>query len=476
MNDEMSSTDAAVTALLVQARALLQQNDMVGATTLLEQAIDLDPENVDTLIARGAIRRAAGQWERAVLDFSQALTLRHDSHEGYFERAQTYAAWLRADPEHAPESEHPSERIQFALRDYSTAFRIQPDPAYLLARAGVRELAQQWNDARADYDRVLAVCREGDAHHQAALEGKQELAAQAGATRAAQVARQDPLDASSTTMLEQARQVASRAHAAAVTDPPPRAPHESIDADCHSAMAIAREIVDQFLHDSPIEYAITTVHSFNDVDRKWYEKASDELISLGFQPLGDFEPLHLTRSLGKRLLVRLLADSRRRTLAALCQRARPQFAAVKSWPARLLKTSSRSSQIELETEMADGKFIVTTNTRGLDALAFPPQLDVVRMQGKTALSDLCSVHSERVREYKTAHSPMVEVCMRNTRQAFELQERRRALTVKFCVGGGGLSGIELKSLLGSRYAALGAQVRTEVAHLLAETRDQVPLA
>ena len=66
--------------------------------------------------------------------------------------------------------------------------------------------------------------------------------------------------------------------------------------------------------------------------------------------------------------------------------------------------------------------------------------------------------------------------MRNTRQAFELQERRRALTVKFRVGGGGLSGIELKSLLGSRYAALGAQVRTEVAHLLAETRDQVPLA
>jgi tetratricopeptide (TPR) repeat protein len=473
MGEDAGAAVSDTATLLRRAIALSGQGDFAASIQLLDQALALDASNVDLLLARGTVRRQCEEWELAIADFSQAALLRHDLHRAYFERAQTYTAM--AGTHLARGDVGPgAERLKLAIRDYSTAFRIQPEARYLIARAIASEKAQIWSDALADYDRVLAVCRPSDPQHQDAVDGKHRVAPKVLTNAIEPAPRVLPDAAPGFTghaALLQARKEALQTYGSEEKE----GATPIARAQASEAWTIARQIVDAFFNGEPIEYVTVQVQSFVDLASAQYDSLTEQLWALGFRALGDFEPLHLTRRVGTRVLARLLVDARARTLVCVRQRQPLQFDHGKSWAARLLaRHPAPTIHVEFETEMADGRFIVTNNDKGHEALSFPPQVDMLRMMAATAVSDLWQVHAERIRHYKAAHAPMTEVPVRGEQQAFALQERRRAVTMAFRIAGGGLNGDELKTVLGTRYAALGAAVRAEIADMLATMKDRGP--
>lgn len=124
-----------------QALFLYEKRHFDAAITLLDNVVEQLPEWEHGYNVRGAAWRGAGNNERAIEDFNQALKLNSRLWEALFNRAHSYAKMLR-----------PAD----AVRDYTRALEINPNILEAYLNRGLA-LAEQGSSekALADYEKAI---------------------------------------------------------------------------------------------------------------------------------------------------------------------------------------------------------------------------------------------------------------------------------------------------------------------------------
>ncbi len=157
-----SSQAESATYYANRGAAFALQGDLQRALEDFTQAITINPNFARAYESRAAVYQQLGMFDAMVADYSAFLSLKPDSVNAYLQRAQGY--------------EHLGD-LQAAIQDYTQATSLQPDDASAYFNRG--QLYQQLGDfasARADYDRVLQL----DPNHARAYFARGSLAYQQG--------------------------------------------------------------------------------------------------------------------------------------------------------------------------------------------------------------------------------------------------------------------------------------------------------
>jgi len=177
--------------------------------------------------------------------------------------------------------------------------------------------------------------------------------------------------------------------------------------------------------------------------RRYYDKTRDALQTLGFEFCADVEPLRNTETNGNRVLMRLMLSPDRRTVAAI-------------W--RLVGPSSTYEVIELESDCADDRMLISNNSGTANPMAQPEMIDLLSLPFGTHAKQLLEAHQARL---PAATRPILD------REAvLALQERQRLIKREAARQRGWVSESELRGLLGASYAELGPAVREQLSEML----------
>ena len=205
------------------------------------------------------------------------------------------------------------------------------------------------------------------------------------------------------------------------------------------------------VYGEPHELVQTTPDAFPEADLEFYDRARRELEQRGYRWLGDVEDLTLSRIYPEnRTFLRLFVD-RGGMIRASAYHLHPRGVVISLL--QLVQLFPRHLRVvELVTEV-QGKFLVTSNTHGVDRLEPPPEALVERVPLGTSIGDIVVRHEARITELLRAHperSPVLfetidDVLGSNARAHIAMARHRQKL--------GGLSRDELERLKGRPLSA-----------------------
>lgn len=211
------------------------------------------------------------------------------------------------------------------------------------------------------------------------------------------------------------------------------------------AEAVAQQLARQHL-DSPERFAPFPDGDIDRPTRRWLDGAQRELESQGFRCLATVEPVRNTEVNGQRVPLRVLLSADTRTVAAV-------------W--RLQGPTQAYEVVDLESELENGRILITNNSGAANPFAPPPGLEQIALPLGTAASALFEAHRRRL---DVAPSSAVDVP--DLDAVLVLQEKQRVIKREHARAEGWVSESDLRNLLGSAYPVLGAQVRSRLALLL----------
>ena len=134
-----------------------------------------------------------------------------------------------------------------------------------------------------------------------------------------------------------------------------------------------------------------SLNDFPHLDRQFYARATSTLESMGFRHVADLEDVTLTRVYPlTRTLIRSLLDGEGRVMAGLFDIPLPFW--MKASQAIGLYPKGGQT-LDLETELDDGTFLVTNNTKGLANTAEIPGMRRHKYPGPTPIADLVAAHN-----------------------------------------------------------------------------------
>jgi hypothetical protein len=200
--------------------------------------------------------------------------------------------------------------------------------------------------------------------------------------------------------------------------------------DVHARMA--KRLIEVMQTTLAAEHDIVQVNlsDLRHLDRAWYEQARAALEQLGFRYLSDLEDRTDSLAIKKVIYptaerIMLSADGTVRA-TVLRHPYRPLVGAI-MW----LKGKGDNRTVMLVTEFANGAYIFTDNTDGVEQLTMPPQMRRLVLPRKTAPASLYETHLARVAEYQTANSigpvifaDLAEVVASMQRLALAMAEQR----------------------------------------------------
>ncbi len=144
------------------------------------------------------------------------------------------------------------------------------------------------------------------------------------------------------------------------------------------------------------EYARVTPAAFPDADLAFYDRASAELEGMGFRRIADIEDLTLSRVYPeRRTFLRVFVDEGGAIRAAiyhLRMRGGGGFLSAFGMAPRDLHV------VDVVSEIPRGQFVATSNTRGLDKLTSPKELDIERLEVGAPIAQVVSRHRARLTE------------------------------------------------------------------------------
>lgn len=203
------------------------------------------------------------------------------------------------------------------------------------------------------------------------------------------------------------------------------------------AQKIAQQIIARHV-DTPERLAPFPVELLDRKARKYYDQARGQLIALGFESMGDVEPLNYTESSGQRVMIRIMRAPDRQTIAAV-------------W--RLVGPFSVVEAVELESLLEDGSILLTNNTGAANPFAAPPKIAQESLPQGCSLLLLVETHSRRLQA-----SPLAAVLIADMDGVLALQEQQRVIKREHSRAQGWISEPELRGLLGASYRELGPRV------------------
>ncbi len=214
------------------------------------------------------------------------------------------------------------------------------------------------------------------------------------------------------------------------------------------------------------EYREVVPADFPFADVTFYDRVQRELEAIGFRKLQDVEDLTLSRVYpDARTFVRVLVDDGGLIrVGAFHLRSRGGLVGLFS---ALGVIPRHVHVVELVTEVAHGRFLITTPTRGLDRLDPPPEAEVERLAPGTPVATLVAHHRERIQEHLRAHPAQSPVRVDSYDAAMASVQRGHVVASRHRQNIGRLSRDELERMT-------GAPIGEEEAELLHEVQRKPP--
>jgi tetratricopeptide (TPR) repeat protein len=140
----------------LRGRAYQQKGEYDQAIADFDQAITLKPDDAGTYSSRGDAYRKKGEYDRAIADYDQALALEPDYAEAYYGRGLTYSL---------------NGEYDRAIKDFDQALALKPGYAEAYYGRGLTyRLKGEHDHAIADFDQALALKPDyAEAHYRRGL-------------------------------------------------------------------------------------------------------------------------------------------------------------------------------------------------------------------------------------------------------------------------------------------------------------------
>ena len=200
------------------------------------------------------------------------------------------------------------------------------------------------------------------------------------------------------------------------------------------------------LYSEPHEFRVVRAADFRDVDIDFYDRTRQFFESQGFRFLGDIEDVTATKEFPQmRTFLRVMAgDDGATQLAIYHLKMRGFFRLL-----QLIGVLPRNvKQIDLETEMSDGSFVVTANAEGVDTTGAVPRVHRFLHPRDTPAADLLRLHREQV-EQATRRDPALQpVRVRTLDHLIQAQHRLQAMKNAHKASFGYMDAKELRQIAG----------------------------
>jgi HAMP domain-containing protein len=193
------------------------------------------------------------------------------------------------------------------------------------------------------------------------------------------------------------------------------------------------------------EYANTSLESFSDLDRGFYETATRAFQAQGFTWVGDVEDLTLTRANpSQRTCARVFVGGGGQIQGAVYHLKIRGAARLFQWIGLIPR---QIKVIDLETEFQTGVFIGTTNAPIGHALTHGPRI-LRQFHRGAGLEQLLEIHRRRVKEHALTNNASV-VLVGTLASVIESQQRHNLLEALHRKSVNGLTKEELAALGGA---------------------------
>ncbi len=205
------------------------------------------------------------------------------------------------------------------------------------------------------------------------------------------------------------------------------------------------------VYGEPHELVKVSPSAFPEADLEFYDRARRELEGKGFTCLADVEDLTLSRIYPhNRTFMRLFVDAGRMVRAS-AYHLHPRGVVISLL--QLVQLFPRHLRvIELVSEI-NGKFLVTSNTHGVDRLEPPPEASVERLPLGTPLLRVLERHEARIRELLREHPERSPVAFESFEDVLASIARAHVAMARHRQKVGGLSRDELERLKGRPLSA-----------------------
>lgn len=224
---------------------------------------------------------------------------------------------------------------------------------------------------------------------------------------------------------------------------------QQMDADPDMIEREAEEIAQQLARqhlDTPERFAPYPADELDGPTKRWLQQARRELEAFGFHHLATVEPLRNTEVSGQRVALDVLLGDGGRCVAAVWRLQAPQAV---------------YEVVDFESELGDGRILVTNNSGAANPFQPPPLIEQLALPLGTDIANLRAAHARRV---AAAASPAQR--LPDLDAVLALQERQRQIKREHARGLGWISDGDLRGLLGGAHALLGARVRARLVAIL----------
>lgn len=243
-----------------------------------------------------------------------------------------------------------------------------------------------------------------------------------------------------------------------------------IDQDQAVAFSIARDIHRMVQVPAP-DFAPADPGDFPRSARQHCERQEQALRELGFKPLGDYEPRHLGAQLGRPTFIRFMRDGDGEIVAAN-YRVYPRR--PDGWLRLLMLVLGqwkRPKVIEFQSELSDGRFVITNNTAGLDPFEGGPDFFSESFPARKPARRLLDYHRQVLADLKSNNPGLEVVAIPDFAALVASEERQQALKTRYRRKVGLATEDELRLILGRQYDRYGDCIRDCLADLMARDSE-----
>ncbi|MGE0867356.1 MAG: hypothetical protein AB7P03_02255 [Kofleriaceae bacterium] len=214
------------------------------------------------------------------------------------------------------------------------------------------------------------------------------------------------------------------------------------------------------VYGEPHELVQVSPDAFPEADLEFYDRAKRELEHRGYRFLADVEDLTLSRIYPEnRTFLRLLVDAGG-MIRASAYHMHPRGVVISLL--QLVQLFPRHLRVvELVSEV-QGRFLVTSNTQGIDRLEPPPEARVERVHISTPIGELVARHEARITDYVRSHPERAPVNFESLADVLASTARAHVAMARHRQRVGGLSRDELERLKGRPLSANEEEFLREV--------------
>lgn len=443
-----------------------------AALKVIDAALKNVPGDPDLISRKAGLLDDAGQQDDMIA-FTDAMIAAFPEHKsailsaraGLFESAAMNPAEDEAVIKDFMGMTYGVRGLERAVEDLSEIVDAEPEAwRVFVRRAHVRKKLQRFDDAVADYDAALERMDAEGEPFRAFIEQEREGCLNGGQNERSHYAGMikegivDVGDKGEITQEEHMANAVAEALADQFEHGDPLGLLEGMgdDPDEMTAMTLAQTIIKNAR--APFaDFQETYAGEYEKAAQRFCDKAEGLFKQQGYSVLGDFEPKGLAQQMGKRLFFRLFL-SQDRTTNGSAYYIKPLWPGLLSWI--LLRLSGQWKVVrivELESETADGRFILTNNTGDINAFAPAENVETVNLPLNTSPEEVFSRHHVRL---EALMSEGVELETFDSVEAiFAMQERLRRANNAHRERIGFVTDDELQKLLGKNYDRFAEKIK-----------------